>query len=90
MELKPIGNRVIVSLVEETTSQNGIIIPTTVKGNLKRGMIRAIGNDVVADIRVEDVILFTENTGTQIMVKNENYYILQEDDILAIYETTNF
>lgn len=90
MDLKPIGNRVIVSLVEEmSTTQNGIIIPDTVKGNLKRGKIIAIGNsgnEVGSDLKVEDVIIFSENTGAQINVKNINYLILNAQDILAIHE----
>jgi chaperonin GroES len=92
LEIKPLGNRVIVSLIEKstTTSQFGIIIPDTVKGNLKRGTIRSIGNNVKTDIKVEDVILFNENTGTQINVNNENYLILDAEEILAIYENTKY
>jgi len=91
MELRPLGKRVIVSLLEDhNISQSGIIIPDTVKGSLKRGTIRAVGSEVEEDLRAEDVILFTEHAGTQITVKNESYYILDAEEILAIYENAHF
>jgi chaperonin GroES len=91
MELKPIGNRVVVSLLEENNiSQSGIIIPDTVKGNLKRGTIRAVGKEVEGEIQIEDVILFNENAGSQVNIKNENYYIIDAEAILAIYGNAHF
>jgi co-chaperonin GroES (HSP10) len=45
MNLKPLGNRAIISLIEEgnfSTQQSGIIITDTVKGNINQGKVMAI------------------------------------------------
>jgi chaperonin GroES len=87
MNLKPLGNRAIISLIEEgnfSTQQSGIIIPDTVKGNLNQGKVMAIGDCKQSALNVGDLTIFSENTGVKVKIKNENYLIINEQDILAV------
>ena len=87
MNLKPLGNRAIISLIEEgnfSTQQSGIIIPDTVKGNVNQGKVMAIGDCEQSVLNVGDLTIFSENTGVPVKIKNENYLIINEQDILAV------
>jgi chaperonin GroES len=87
MNLKPLGNRAIISLIEKdnfSTQQRGIIIPDTVKGNLNQGKVIAIGDSEQSALNVGDLTIFSENTGVTVKIKNENYLIIDEQDILAV------
>lgn len=89
MNLKPLGNRAIISLIEEdsvSTHQKGIILPDTVKGKLIRGKVLAIGDHEQSVLNVGDVTIFSENTGLPIKVENQNYLIINEQDILAVVD----
>jgi len=87
MNIKPLGNRAIISLVDEgnfSDQQGGIIIPDTVKGNLTQGKVLAIGDCEQSVLNVGDLTIFSENTGIPIKINNEKYIIIDEQDILAI------
>lgn len=87
MNLKPLGNRAIISLIDEgnfSSQQGGIIIPDTVKGNLTQGKVLAIGDCKQSVLNVGDLTIFSENTGVPVKINNENYLIIDEQDILAV------
>jgi chaperonin GroES len=87
MNLKPLGNRAIISLIDEgnfSSQQGGIIIPITVKGNLTQGKVLAIGDSEQSVLNVGDLTIFSENTGVPVKINNENYLIIDEQDILAV------
>jgi chaperonin GroES len=87
MNLKPLGNRAIMSLIDKgnfSSQQGGIIIPSTVKGNLTHGRVLAIGNCEKSVLNVGDLTLFSENSGVAVKINNENYLIIDEQDILAV------
>jgi len=88
MKIRPLGNRAVISLIEESneTYQNGIIIPDTVKGMVKRGKVVAVGDRDTSRLRVDEVIIFSENTGLSIKLVNENYLVIDEEDILAVID----
>lgn len=92
MDLQPLGDRVIVELVdEETTTVSGIVLPDTAKEKPQRGKVLAVGlgdkNDngdrIPVDVEVGDVVIFSKYGGTEVKVGAEEYLILRESDILA-------
>ncbi|MCQ6267783.1 co-chaperone GroES [Fictibacillus sp. WQ 8-8] len=90
MKLKPVGNRVVVSLIEEELpTQNGIILPNSVKGPVNQGKVLAVGgcdNLIDSALKVGDVTYFLENAGASLKIENEDYLIIDVKDILAIDE----
>ena len=92
MDLQPLGDRVIVELLdEELTLARGIVLPDTAKEKPQRGRVLAVGagdkNDtgdrIPVDVEVGDEIVFSKYGGTEIKVGVNEYLILRESDILA-------
>jgi chaperonin GroES len=92
MNLKPLGDRLIVEVLEqEETTVAGIVLPDTAQEKPQRGTVLAVGpgnlNDkgerVPLDLAEGDVVVFSKYGGTEIKVETEDYLILRESDVLA-------
>ena len=93
MNLKPLGDRLIVEVLEEEeTTSSGIVLPDTAKEKPQRGRVLAVGpgsrNDetgehVPMDLEEGDEIIFSKYGGTEIKVGVDEYLILRESDVLA-------
>ena len=91
MNLRPLGNRVIVKpLPKEETTKSGIILPDTVnKESRMEGKLVAIGSgEKVSKLNLStgQKVVFSEYGGSEIKVDNEDYKILNHDDLLAVVE----
>jgi len=96
MKLKPLGNRVLVQRSKVKASKGGILLPDTAQEKPKEGKIIAAGPGKVNDdgqleqlsVKVGDTILFGSYAGTEVkgMGEDDEYLILNEDEILAIIE----
>jgi chaperonin GroES len=94
--LKPLGARVVVRPeAEEEVTASGIVLPDTAsKEKPQRGEIIALGTGKITDdgktlplsVKVGDTIVFKKYSPTEIKVDNEELFILDEEDILAIVE----
>src|SRR5207253_8782006 len=91
MNLQPLGDRVIVELVEEEeTTVSGIVLPDTAKEKPQRGRILAVGPGsrdeegeyIKMDVEEGDEIIFSKYGGTEIKVGADEVLILRETDIL--------
>jgi chaperonin GroES len=93
MNLKPLGDRVIVeTLEEEQTTAAGIVLPDTAIDKPQRGTVvatgpgersRETGEVIPLDVAAGDVVVFSKYGGTEIVVEGNEYLILRESDILA-------
>ena len=92
MNLKPLGDRLIVEVLdEEEATFSGIVLPDTAKEKPQRGRVRAVGpggrNDkgelVPMDVAEGDEVIFSKYGGTEIKVGTDEYLILRESDVLA-------
>jgi len=87
----PLHDRVVVRRLEEKeTAKGGIIIPDTAKEKPHEGEVMAVGagkiekgKRVPLDVKVGDRILFGKYTGNDILVDDQEYLILREEEILA-------
>lgn len=95
MSLRPLGDRILVQLVEEDTkTTGGIIIPDTAKEKPVQGRVVAAGNGrmgehgkrLAMDVNVEDRVLFSKYGGTDVNMDGMDYLILGQDDVLGIIE----
>lgn len=95
MNLKPLGDRVVVKPSEQdeqTTS--GIFLPETAKEKPQQGKIVAAGpggrkesgERIALEVGVDDTVLYAKYAGTSIKLDGKEYLILKESDILAIVE----
>jgi chaperonin GroES len=92
MDLKPLGDRLIVEVLdEEEVLSSGIVLPDTAKEKPQRGRVLAVGpgalNDkgerVPLDLAEGDTIIFSKYGGTEIKLGTDEYLILRESDVLA-------
>ena len=92
MNLKPLGDRIIVEVLEEEqTTASGIVLPDTAKEKPQRGRVLAVGPGardengayVPLDLEEGDEIVFSKYGGTEIKVGADEYLILRESDVLA-------
>ena len=92
MDLQPLGDRLIVEVLEEEeTTSSGIVLPDTAKEKPQRGRVLAVGpggrNDkgdiVPMDVAEGDEIIFSKYGGTEVKLGTEEVLILRETDVLA-------
>ncbi len=92
MNLKPLGDRLIVEVLDEDeTTVSGIVLPDTAKEKPQRGRVLSVGpgarNEdgefVPMDISEGDEIIFSKYGGTEIKVGLDDVLILRESDVLA-------
>src|SRR6476661_9096649 len=96
MDLKPLGDRVIVEVLEEEdVSYSGIVLPDTAKEKPQRGNVVEVGPGryedgklVPLDVKKGDEVLFSKYGGTEVKVSGDEYLILRESDILAKVATS--
>ena len=97
MDLKPLGDRVIVEVLdEEETTISGIVLPDTAKEKPSQGEVIAVGPGgrgesgklIPIDIKAGDTVLFGKWSGTEVKIDGEDLLIMKESDILGIVETT--
>ena len=94
MNLKPLGDRVVIQKLEaETTTKSGIVLTGTAKEQPQEAKVVAIGPGAVVDgkrvpmdVEVGNKVLYSKYAGTDVKVDGEEYIILKQDDILAIVE----
>ena len=95
MKMVPLGDRVIVRLLEkEEKKKGGIIIPDTAKERPSEGEVIAVGKGrrtnsgerIEMEVKKGDRVLFNKYAGTEIKVDEEEVLILREDEVLAIIE----
>ena len=93
MNIRPLGNRVVVEPSEqEQLTPSGIVLPETAKEKPQRGKVLAVGPGSrlesgarqALDVQVGDSVLFAKYGGTEIKDKGRTLLILREDDILAV------
>ena len=95
MNLKPLGDRVIVKPAEaEEQTASGLVIPDTAKEKPQRGEVVAVGdgkrdddgNRMPMDVAVGDVVIYGKYGGQDVKIDGVEYKILEERDIYAVVQ----
>ena len=95
MNLKPLGDRVVVQPIEqEEQTTLGIFLPETAKEKPQQGKVVAAGpgarkengERIAMDVKIDDKVLYAKYAGTTIKLDGKELLILKESDILAIVE----
>ncbi|GIV67297.1 co-chaperone GroES [Caldilinea sp.] len=95
MNLKPLGDRIVVEPIEqEEQTALGIFLPETAKEKPQQGKVIAAGpglrkengERIEMDVKVGDKVLYARYAGTTVKVDGKELLILKESDVLAIVE----
>jgi chaperonin GroES len=93
MKLKPLGDRIVVKAApQEERTKGGLVLPETVKEKPVEGIVVAVGNGKVLengnrqpmDVKVDDKIIYSKYSGTEVKLDGEDFLIISERDVLAI------
>jgi chaperonin GroES len=92
MDLKPLGDRIVVKPKEEDESRtpSGLVIPDTAQEKPQLGEVLAVGpgeykdgERVPVDVSVGDLVFYSKYGGTEVKVEGEDYLVLSSRDVLA-------
>jgi chaperonin GroES len=92
MNLQPVGDRLIVEVLEEEEATvSGIVLPDTAKEKPQRGRVLAVGTGardeygkrIQMDVAEGDEVIFSKYGGTEIKLGTDELLILRESDVLA-------
>jgi chaperonin GroES len=92
MNLQPLGDRLIVEVLEEDESTvSGIVLPDTAKEKPQRGRVLAVGpgardehgTRIEMDVAEGDEVVFSKYGGTEFKLGVDEVLILRESDVLA-------
>ena len=95
MNVKPLGDRVLVQAIEQDeVKKGGIIIPDTAKEKPQEGKVVAIGTGkrdengklIPFEVKKGDRVLVTKYGGTEIKLEGKEFKILNSEDVLAVLE----
>lgn len=93
MNIRPLGDRVVVKPLEaEETTKGGIILPDTAKEKPQKGKVLSVGTGrildngarVPLDVRDGDIVIYSKYGGTEVKIEGEEYLIVSERDILGV------
>lgn len=88
LNVKPIGDRVVIEAVEvETKTASGIIIPDNAKEKPQKGLVVAVGvgkKDEPMTVKVGNTVLYSQYSGTELKHEGADYLVMRESDILVV------
>jgi chaperonin GroES len=87
MKVQPLGNRVLLKLVEseEKKTPGGIVLPDSAKSEKAlQGEVLAVGSDEKIEVKKGDVVLVPRYAGTDLERDREKLLIVKATDILAV------
>ena len=94
MKVRPLGENVLVQPVDVgETTHGSIVIPDTAAEKPQQGIVKAVGKGVLSDknqrrtmhVKVGDNVIYASYSGTAVTIDGEEYLILRESEILAVF-----
>ena len=94
MEIKPLGDRVVIKKLEaEEKTKSGIVLPGSAKEQPQMAEVLAVGpggmvdgKEVKMELKKGDKVIFSKYSGTEVKLDEEELTILRQSEVLAIVE----
>jgi len=94
MNVKPLGDRVVIKNVEmEETTKSGIVLTGAAKEKPVMAEVLAVGpgglvdgKEVVMNVKVGDKVIYSKYAGTEVKLDGKEMIIVRQSDILATVE----
>ena len=88
----PLGDRILIKREQAEKTKGGILLPDSAKEKPKIGVVLEVGpgkvdesgKKIPMNVKKGDRVLFSNYSGTEIKVNDEDELILSEDDVLGI------
>ena len=94
MNIRPLGDRVLVEPIEEKEQTvGGIYIPDSAKEKPMQGKVIAVGKkldkdgkEIKVDVKKGDTVLLPKYGGTEIKLDGKKLQLVREEDLLGVLE----
>ncbi len=94
MNVKPLGDRVVIKMVDyEEKTRGGLFITTTAQDKPEVAEVLAVGpggvvngKEVKMELKVGDHVIMGKYAGTTVKIDGQELIILSQSDILAVVE----
>ena len=94
MNIRPLGDRVLVEPIEEKEQNvGGIIIPDSAKEKPMQGKVLAVGKkldkagkEIKFDVKKGDMVLLPKYGGTEVKLDGKKLQLVREEDLLGVLE----
>lgn len=95
MKIKPLGDKILVEILEaEEKTKGGIILPDTAKEEKSEGRVIAAGPGKTLEsgkvqpleVKKGDKVLFGKYSGDEVAIDGKKHKIIKESEVLAILE----
>ncbi len=91
MNLKPIGKRLVVKMLEvEDKTASGIVLPSSAQEKPQIAEVVAISDKLLEkdnlNIEVGSKVIYSKYAGTEVKLDSEEYIVVKLEDVLAIVE----
>ena len=86
MQIIPLGARVLIQRqeVKERTTEGGLLIPERSAPPTYIGKVLAVGDGITKSVAVGDQVLTTQYVGDEVRDNSVSYYLVGEEDLLAV------
>lgn len=93
MNIKPLGDYVVVKAVTDEITKSGIVLPDTItKERPEKGEVMAIGSGKLLEngsrmamsVKVGDQVMFKKYAPDMVKIDGVEYLIIKEVDIIAV------
>lgn len=94
IKIKPLFDNVLVKPLEaETKTASGILLPDSAKEKPQIGLVMAVGTGATNNdgklipmvVKVGQKVMYKKWGGNEVKVENEEWVLVEQKDILAIY-----
>ncbi|MGI6687283.1 MAG: co-chaperone GroES [Christensenellales bacterium] len=94
MNVKPLGDRVVIKNVEsEETTKSGIILTGTAKEKPQVAEVIAVGpggnvdgKEITMHVKPGEKVIYSKYAGTEVKIDGQELIIVRQSDILAVVE----
>ncbi|MCI5551111.1 MAG: co-chaperone GroES [Christensenellales bacterium] len=94
MNIKPLGDRVVIKNVEaEETTRSGIVLPGSAKEKPQMAEVLAVGpggnvdgKEITMQVKPGDKVIYSKYAGNEIKLDGKELIIVRQSDILGIVE----
>jgi chaperonin GroES len=94
MNIKPLGDRVVIKSMEaEETTKSGIVLTSAAQEKPQTAEVVAVGpggvvdgKEVVMNVKVGDKVIYSKYSGTEVKFDGEELIIVRVGDLLATVE----
>ena len=94
MNVKPLGDRVVIKNVEtEETTKSGIVLTSAAKEKPQMAEVIAVGpggnvdgKEITMHVKAGQKVIYSKYAGTEVKIDGDELIIVRQSDILAVVE----